>query len=320
MAKKKTTVFRELVERDEILLRPVIALALHAQMVEAAGFEAVGTSGAGAAASIFGLPDVGLVTMSETVENIRRICSSVDIPVMADCDTGYGNPIMVRRTVQLILQAGAAALFIEDQVAPKRCGSARGKEVIPIEEAVSKFRAAVDERNEIDRDAVIVARTDARTAVGGSLDEAIRRAKAYREEGGVDAILMQSMQSREEIKKARASFDGPLACTTMDIKPQPTLKELQDLGMSFTTGLLFFEVGWVACWDMLFAMKQYGLDPLIQWRERTKDHPARLYRIFDLTGFPKLRQWEEMYLSREQLQKYDGSSGIYQPGKPTIYP
>lgn len=313
MLKSKSKVLRELIEREEILFRPNVAIALQAKMAEALGFEAVGVSGAHTAAHIFGLPDAGLITMTEAVENIRRICNAVTIPVMPDCDTGYGNAINVRRTVQLVIQAGAAGLFIEDQVAPKRCGFVKGKEVIPVEEAVGKFRAAVDVRNELDKDFVIMARTDARTAVGGSLEEAIRRAKAYREEAGVDVVYVEALQSREEIKKVRSVLDGPLACSSDAIQPQPTLKELQELGMCTTVGLSFFQVGYVAMWDMLAAMKEHGLDPWIEWSNKTKGHPVAGYRLFDLVGFPKVQEWEEKYLPKEYLDKYDKSMGLYDP-------
>jgi len=314
MAKKKSAVLRELIEREAILLRPCVAIALQAKMAEAVGFEALGISGSHTASHILGLPDAGLITMTEMVENIQRICNAVSIPVMADCDTGFGNAINVRRTVQSVIQAGAAGLFIEDQVAPKRCGFVKGKELISVEEAVGKYRAAVDARNELDPDFIIMARTDGRTAVGGSLEEAIRRAKAYQEEAMVDVIYVEALQSKEEIKEVRAALDGPLACSTQAIQPHPTLQELQALGMCLTLGIMFFEVGNVAMWDMLVAMKHRGLDPWIEWREKTKDHPMGGFGVFDLVGFPKVREWEERYLPKEEyLAKYDKSLGLYEP-------
>src|SRR4051812_9637716 len=198
MRKKKTTILRELIEDEKILLRPGVAVALHARLAQEAGFKAVGISGANAAAYLLGLPDAGLITMTEMAENARRVASAVDIPVMVDCDTGYGNAINVRRTVAEMIRAGTAGLFIEDQVAPKRCGSYVGKQLISIEEAVGKYRAAIDVRNELDPDYVIMARTDGRNAVGGSLEEAIKRAKAYKK-AGVDVIYIEALRSVEEL-------------------------------------------------------------------------------------------------------------------------
>lgn len=312
---KKSAVLRELIECEEILFRPAVALALQAQMAEAAGFKAVGISGLYTATHILGLPDAGLMTMTEMVENVQRICNAVNIPVMADCDTGYGNAINVRRTVQSVMQAGASGLFIEDQVSPKRCGFVKGKEIISLEEAVGKFRAAVDERNDLDKDFVIMARTDARTAVGGSLEEAIQRAKAYREEGGVDVIYVEALQSREEIKQVRSTVDGPLACSCWALQPHPSLHELQEMGMCMTLGIMFFEVGFTAWWDMLVTLKQKGIEYWGEWREKVKDHPMSWHHVYDLTGFPKVRQWEEKYLPKEQLDKYDKSIGLYEPSR-----
>ncbi|MFC2005337.1 oxaloacetate decarboxylase, partial [Chloroflexota bacterium] len=236
---------------------------------------------------------------------------------IADCDTGYGNAINVRRTVSSIIQAGAAGLFIEDQLAPKRCGFVKGKELVSIEEAVGKFRAAVDERNEQDSDFIIMARTDGRTAVGGSLKEAIRRAKAYREEAGVDIVYVEALQSREEIKEVRRALDGPLSCSCQAIRPPVTLEELQELGMCITMGVMFFMAGDVAMWDMLVDMKERGLDAWIEWGRKTRGHPLAGFRIFDLVGFPKVREWEKMYLPKEDLAKYDESLGLYEPPENT---
>src|SRR5690606_33151580 len=118
------------------------ATAQHAQLAEVTGFGHFGISGSATSTHLFGLPDAGLVTLSELAENVRRICQAVSIPVLVDCDTGFGNAINTVRTVSEVIRAGAAGLFIEDQVAPKRCGFVKGKELIPLEEAVGKYRAA----------------------------------------------------------------------------------------------------------------------------------------------------------------------------------
>jgi 2-methylisocitrate lyase-like PEP mutase family enzyme len=309
---KKTTALRKLIASGETLLRPLVGIALQAQMAEALGYKVVGMSGAYTAAHILGMPDAGLITMTEMVENTRRICNATNIPVIADADTGFGNAVNVRRTVQEMMQAGAAAIFMEDQVAPKRCGFVKGKEVISREEAIGKVRSAVDTRNEVDKDFIIMARTDALTAVGGSLDEAIWRANAYRD-AGADIIYVEAVTTREQIKKIRANIKGPLACSAWDIEPYPTLKELNELGLCMTLGLMYFEAGLVADWDMLVALKEKGLEYFYEWRAAHKEHPARWQKIYDLVGFPKVREWEEKYLPKEELDKYEKSSGLYDP-------
>jgi len=312
MTKKKSRVLRELIEDKKILLRPGVAVALHAKLAEAAGFKAVGVSGANTAAYLFGLPDAGLLTMTEMCENAQRVANAVDIPVMVDCDTGYGNAINVRRTVESMIRAGTAGLFIEDQDAPKRCGSFKGKQLISVEEAVGKYRAALDVRNELDPDYVIMARTDARNAVGGSLEEAIGRAKAYKK-AGVDVIYIEAIQSMEEMRIARAEIEGPMACHCRSITPQPTLEQLQELGMSMTVGIQFFKSGVLAYWDFLMKMKEHGLDPWVEFSEEMKDHPVGGFNITDLLGFPKIREWEDRYLPPEELSKYEQSFGLYDP-------
>ena len=312
MTKKKSRVLRELIEDKKILLRPGVAVALHAKLAEAAGFKAVGVSGANTAAYLFGLPDAGLLTMTEMCENAQRVANAVDSPGMVDCDTGYGNAINVRRTVESMIRAGTAGLFIEDQDAPKRCGSFKGKQLISVEEAVGKYCAALDVRNELDPDYVIMARTDARNAVGGSLEEAIGRAKAYKK-AGVDVIYIEAIQSMEEMRIARAEIEGPMACHCRSITPQPTLEQLQELGMSMTVGIQFFKSGVLAYWDFLMKMKEHGLDPWVEFSEEMKDHPVGGFNITDLLGFPKIREWEDKYLPPEELSKYEQSFGLYDP-------
>src|ERR687884_2381021 len=162
---------RELLEGTEPILAPGVFDALGARLVEEAGFPAVYMTGFGTAAAMLGRPDVGLLTMSEMVENAARIVAACDLPVIADADTGYGNPLNVIRTVQEYERAGVAAIHIEDQVAPKKCGHMEGKQVIPAAEMVEKVRAAAAEWNS--PDFVLIARTDARAVEG--LESALDR-------------------------------------------------------------------------------------------------------------------------------------------------
>jgi 2,3-dimethylmalate lyase len=185
-----------------------------------------------------------------------------------------------------------------------------------MDEAVGKFRAAVDARDEIDPDFIIMARTDARTAVGGSLEEAITRSKAYKEEAGVDISYVEALQTREEIEAVRKAVPGHLAVSVQAIRPLPTLQELEDLGCCMTLSNMFFHVGNVAKWDMLVQMKEHGLAPYNEWVEQHRGHPAAWPRIFERVGFSKIREWEEKYLSPEQVRaKYEQSEGLFEPGR-----
>ena len=185
---------REQLNRTSMVIAPFVYDALQAKIAERVGFEAVYMTGFGTAAAR-GFPDLGLLTMSEMVENVRTIARSVQIPVICDADTGYGNPVNVWRTVNEYERAGAAALHIEDQVWPKRCGFLAGKQVIPQDEMVPKVRAACDARR--NPDTVIIARTDA-LAVNG-WDDVVRRATAYRE-AGADLIFVDGIRTLDDLR------------------------------------------------------------------------------------------------------------------------
>jgi 2,3-dimethylmalate lyase len=200
-----TSRLRQLLNGPEMLVAPFVYDGLQAKIAERTGFHAVYMTGFGTAAG-HGLPDLGLLTMTEMVQNVHAIANAVKVPVICDADTGYGNPVNVWRTVREYEAAGAAALHIEDQTWPKRCGFLSGKQVIPLEQMVPKVRAACDARR--DPDFVIIARTDA-LAVNG-WDDVIERAQAYRG-AGADLIFVDGIRTLDDIKRyASALGDLPL--------------------------------------------------------------------------------------------------------------
>jgi 2-methylisocitrate lyase-like PEP mutase family enzyme len=179
---------------------------LSARLVEEAGFSAVYMTGFGTSAALIGRPDVGLLTMTEMADNAGRIAACVDIPVIADADTGYGNPLNVIRTVGAYEAAGVAGIHIEDQVAPKKCGHLEGKMVIPAGEMAEKIRAAVEARTQ--PEFVIIARTDARAVEG--LERSLQRGRMYRE-AGADVLFIEALTSEAEAEEAITAFpDVPL--------------------------------------------------------------------------------------------------------------
>lgn len=198
---KNTTRLKQLLHAEKLLVAPGAYDVLSAKIIEQAGFEAVYMTGYGTSASVLGEPDVGLLTMTEMVQRVGNIANVVEIPVIADGDTGFGNPLNVRRTVREYDKAGASAIQLEDQVAPKRCGHMLGREVIPVEEMVQKIKAAVDTRQ--DGDFVIIARTDARTNYG--LEEALNRADAY-EDAGADVLFIESPENVDELRRINEAF------------------------------------------------------------------------------------------------------------------
>ena len=195
---------RERLESSELLVAPFVYDALQAKIAEATGFEAVYMTGFGTAAAR-GLPDLGLLSLTEMVQNARFIAGAVEVPVICDADTGYGNALNVMRTVREFEDAGASAIHLEDQVWPKRCGFLEGKQVIPAEQMIPKLRAACDARR--DPDFVIIARTDALQPHGW--DEAERRARAYAE-AGADLVFVDGIASRHDLDEyARRLADLP---------------------------------------------------------------------------------------------------------------
>jgi 2,3-dimethylmalate lyase len=200
------TDLRERFEAGEMVLAPGCYDALGARLVEEAGFPAAYMTGFGSAASRLGRPDVGLMTLPEMVDNARRIAQAIDIPVIADADTGYGNSLNVIRTVHEYEAAGVSAIHLEDQVMPKKCGHMDGKQVVPAGEMAAKVSAAVAARHS--PDFLIIARTDARAVEG--LDAALHRARIYRD-AGADVLFIEAPQSEAEIEAvARAFPDVPL--------------------------------------------------------------------------------------------------------------
>ena len=174
------------------------------------------------------MPDFGLLTMSETMDRVRHVVNAVTVPVVADMDTGYGNPLNVQRTVREVIAAGAAGIILEDQEWPKKCGHFEGKRVIPADDHAAKLRAAIDARD--GDDLVIIARTDARAPLG--LDEAIERGKMYRD-AGADVVFVEAPQSIEDLKAVKAAIpDVPLFANMIEGGKTPllTYQELQDLG------------------------------------------------------------------------------------------
>lgn len=226
---KKTSLLKQYIYDDEILVMPGAHDALTAKIVEQAGFKAVTIGGYAASACLLGQPDLSLLTLTEMVDCVRRVADAVDIPVFTDGDTGHGGVLNVRRTVTEMERAGVAGLFIEDQVFPKRCGHMDGKDVIECEQMLAKIKAAVDARS--DRDFIIMARTDA-LAIHG-LQEAIERGNRYRE-AGADLIFVEAPRSIEEMRAITRGVQAPTLANNIEGGKSPILPadELQAIGYS----------------------------------------------------------------------------------------
>ena len=216
---------KEMLEKPEIIVAPGCYDALSARLIEQTGFKAAFMTGFGSSGSVLGEPDYGLMTMTEMVNVCVNMNAVISIPLIGDIDTGYGNPLNVYRTVREFERAGMAAVHLEDQVFPKRCGHMEGKAVIPMEEHIEKIRAAVDAREEM----LIIARTDVRAVSG--MDEVIRRLTAYRD-AGADIIYADALRSEEEMARLCAiegcyKFTNQVEFGKTPIMP---VSKLQDIG------------------------------------------------------------------------------------------
>jgi len=269
------------------LLAPGACDALSARLVEEAGFDVVYMTGFGTTASLIGRPDVGLLTGAEMVDNARRIVSAVDVPVIADADTGYGNALNVLRTVRLYEQAGVAGIQLEDQVAPKKCGHMSGKAVITAEEMVGKIRAAVAARQ--DPDLVIIARTDA-AAVSGVAD-AVARGRAYAE-AGADLLFVEAPTSEADIEAVATELRGvaPLVFNWAEGGKTPPLPlaRMTELGFSlviYPIGTLLAATAGIRA--LLATLKADGVPSL--------DGVPTFEEFTDFIGLPEVQQLEQRF-------------------------
>ena len=278
---------------SEPVLAPGAYDALTARLVEQAGFGAVYMTGFGTSASLLGRPDVGLLTLSEMVDNARRIVQAVEVPVIADADNGYGNPVNVIRTVREYEAAGVSAIHIEDQVMPKKCGHMEGKQVISASEMAEKVRAAVEARGS--EDFMIIARTDARAVEG--LDGALERAHRYRK-AGVDALFVEAPRSEEEIEAVSGAFpDVPLLFNWVEggETPPVPLERLKELEFR----LIIFPLSAIlaATRSVREALAKIHADgspiPIME------DRLMPFGEFTDFIGLPEVRDLEERFEDEE---------------------
>ena len=271
---KATTKLRQMLNSDGMIVAPFIMNALHAKIAEAVGFEAVYMTGAGTAAEK-GFPDVGLLTMTEMVTNAKYIANAVNIPVVCDADTGYGNALNVQRTVREYEAAGVAGIHIEDQLFPKKCGFFEGKQVIPLEEQVQKIRAALDART--DPDFVIIARCDAYAVTGW--EDTVRRCRAYRD-AGADLVFVDGIKTMDDLTNYARDlqdlprmYNGDLASTW----------EVEELGYKL-----------MICGSTIWLVYRQVREAFEELKQSGKVDPARYGTRWDVAGLLGLDQIYEL--------------------------
>ena len=274
---------KQLLARRQLLIAPGVFDGLSARLVEEAGFEAIYLSG-GAGARSMGVPDIGLVTMSEVIERAVQVVAAVKIPVIADADTGYGNAINLVRAVREFERAGVAAIHIEDQVTPKRCGHLEGKEVISLAEMEKKLAAALQSRS--DPDFIIIGRTDSRAIHG--LDDAIRRGKSFARLG-VDAVFVEAPQSEAEMETiARSIPEVPLMVNMFKGGKTPLLPASRLEKMGFRIAIFPSETQRAAIYAMREALA------LLKRDGSTEAMDDRLATFKERDRIVGLEEWEKL--------------------------
>ncbi|MCA3287243.1 MAG: isocitrate lyase/PEP mutase family protein [Roseomonas sp.] len=304
---RATTRLRALLKEPAPLILPGCFNAMSARILEHAGFPALYMSGYGTSLNLLGLPDAGLITLTEMALNAKLIASAVRAPLIADADTGFGNAINVVRTVEEYIRAGVAGMHLEDQVAPKRCGHVAGREVIARDEAVLKIRAACQTRDALDPDFVIIARTDARGAHGGSMEEAITRANEFLE-AGADLAFVEGPKDKEEVAHICQAVKGPVFYNMTGISPRFTAEEMAAIGIRacILPGAAM-RATIMAIHDFATTLKAEGPMAEAAYDARFKQHP--MGNLHGFAGFDRIREMEAEFLPAEAAEKYQGGLG-----------
>src|SRR5215213_9081683 len=279
----KISLREQIEDKKRIIVLPGVFDALSARIAEQVGFQAMFQTGYGSAAALLGMPDYGFLNAGETIDNARRIIRSVNVPVLVDVDTGYGNPLSVWRLVRDLESLGASGIFLEDQVWPKRCGHMIGKDVITKNDYMSKLKAALEARKS--KDFIIVARTDARAPLG--IDEAIKRGKEYRKIGA-DVIFVEAPRSLEELKKVANEIDAPLVANMIEDGVTPNLPAGELLRLGYQIAVFPLS----AIYSATFAMRQVLTE--LKNTGTTKDARNMMVTFKDFNRFMELDHFVDL--------------------------
>ena len=278
---------KSMLKSKKQLVIPGVYDALGAKIAQKVGFDAMFQTGYGTSATLFGMPDYGFIGATETVDNARRICRAVSVPVIVDSDTGYGNALSVWKLVEELESAGASGIFLEDQKWPKRCGHMQGKEVVSQEEYTEKLSAAIDARKS--KDFIIVARTDARATKG--LDEAIERGKQNKKTGA-DAVFVEAPETLDEMKKIGKEINAPLVANMIEggATPLSSAESLSKMGFNiilYPLSVLYANT--FATMNILTELKKSGNT------SKYKQKVVNFDQFNDLVELPKFRKMEKKY-------------------------
>jgi 2-methylisocitrate lyase-like PEP mutase family enzyme len=306
----KRTLFRKLLRRKKLTVMPGGFSPLYVRLAQDAGFECFFLAGSQLSSFLYGVPDNGIIGLRELVDHARQMAARSDIPILVDADTGFGNAVNVYYAVREIVQSGVASLSIEDQEAPKKSATNAGRRCISLEEAVGKIQAAVAARDETDPEFAICARCDILGAEGGSFDEALKRSVAYVEKGGADYVWLNSVETRQDLKRACAEIPAPVLAIWGGDDAPPTVEEQEKLGVRIALfPVIAATAGLQAAWEELNELRERGTLALADWNARADRSRWGRPDRKGLLGLDTVQELEQRFIPSGLQRDYQATWG-----------
>lgn len=297
--------FRGLLKRKKLTVMPGGFSPLYARLAQEAGFECFFLPGSQLAHFLYGVPDNGIIGLRDLVDHARHMAAHCDIPILVDADTGYGNAVNVHFAVQEIIRSGVAGMQIEDQEAPKKSGTAAGRRLISVDEAVGKIKAAVAARDALDPDFVICARCDGIGAERSDFGDTLKRCTAYVKEGGADLIWLNSVQSLDQVRRACKAIPGPVLAIWGGEEAPPSWAEYESCGLRIVLyPTIAATAGLQASWELLNDLHRRGAPALLDWNRRVAASPFGQPNVKKLLGYDKILEVEKRYLPKAAQRDY----------------
>jgi 2-methylisocitrate lyase-like PEP mutase family enzyme len=309
-ATKQRRRLRELLASKRFFPMPGGISPIFAKLAQQAGYECFFLAGSQLAAYLYGVADNGFIGVRDVADHARHMAAAVDIPILVDCDTGYGNAVNAHYAVEQVIASGVAGLQIEDQEAPKKSSIGAGRRCIPADEAIGKLKAAVAARDALDPDFVICARCDVLGAEGGSFEAAVSRSIAYVEQAGVDFVWLNSLETPEQVADACARVPAPIMTVYGGPHPRPSLADYEALGLRFNLyiGLVMpFAVN--ATWHALRDFKERGEEAILERVNAIRQSRFGAVNMAELTVEPKVRELEQRFIPAGQQRDYQRTWG-----------
>ncbi len=302
--------FRAILKRKSMTVMPGGFSPLYAMLAQEAGFECFFLPGSQLSHFLYGVPDNGIIGLRDLVDHARHMAAHAGIPILVDADTGYGNAVNVHFAVQEIIRSGVAAMQIEDQEAPKKSGTAAGRRLISVDEAVGKIKAAVAARDAMDPEFSICARCDGIGAEGSSFDDTLKRCIAYVEEGGADFIWLNSVQTKAQLKRACKEIPAPVLAIWGGGGEPPSWKEYDKLGVRIALyPTIAATAGLQGSWEVLSDFRKRGAKAMMDWHKRVVASPFGTPNVKKLIGYEAIMEVEKRYLPKAAQRDYASTFG-----------